>query len=63
MKARICKTCHRPIPRERLQALPDTQTCIDHSDARPRTEADVDIDGADDQDMRRESLNRSEANQ
>lgn len=48
---RTCKVCGDPIPRGRLQALPDTDTCVRHSDAKPRTERDVYLDGPDASDM------------
>lgn len=27
----LCETCNKPIPYERLEALPKTTTCVEHS--------------------------------
>jgi RNA polymerase-binding protein DksA len=32
----LCTACHRPIPADRLEALPWTPTCIDCSRTNPR---------------------------
>ena len=44
---RKCKECGVNIRRERLAALPGVETCVDCSDEKPLTTADVVIDGAD----------------
>jgi RNA polymerase-binding transcription factor DksA len=31
-----CKVCGEPIPEARLEALPDVETCVKHSDEKPR---------------------------
>lgn len=31
-----CKVCGKSIPQERLEALPDTTTCVEHSNATAR---------------------------
>jgi hypothetical protein len=31
-----CRVCGNPLPIERLEALPNTTTCVDHSDATPK---------------------------
>lgn len=49
---RKCIVCEQPIPRERLKALPETMTCVLHSMERPRTTADVEVDGPDAEDLR-----------
>lgn len=46
-----CEKCGAPIPEERLAALPGCTTCVKHSDAKPRTEADVELDGPDPLDL------------
>ena len=53
MERRLCKTCMKPIPKQRLDVLPNADTCIAHSeDKRARTADDVDCtDGADGGDM------------
>ncbi len=30
---RYCQVCNQPIPAERLEALPNTTTCVQHSQA------------------------------
>lgn len=35
MDPRLCKVCSEPIPVERLEALPDTATCVNHSSVQP----------------------------
>lgn len=30
----LCKVCGEPIPEERLEAIPGTDTCVAHSQAR-----------------------------
>lgn len=30
--AKTCKECGKEIPQERLDVLPDTETCVEHSD-------------------------------
>ncbi len=31
----LCVKCKQPIPKERVEALPDTQTCVKCSDVQP----------------------------
>ena len=33
---RECQICGEPIPHERLEALPDTQTCVQHGSTGKR---------------------------
>lgn len=35
MDPRLCKVCKETIPVERLEALPDTGTCVNHSSEQP----------------------------
>ncbi len=51
MEIRTCSRCGRKIPRGRIDALPSATTCAEHSDARAKTDRDVQLDGADVQDM------------
>lgn len=44
---RNCSVCGEAIPQERLEALPDTGTCVRCSNVRPVTDRDVEVDGAD----------------
>ena len=48
---RTCSKCGQKIPAGRLEALPETQTCLRCSDAAPKTAADVEVDGPDGEDM------------
>lgn len=43
-EVRTCSRCGIRIPTERIRCLPETKTCIDCSEAKPKTAADVDID-------------------
>lgn len=54
----FCKTCSKcgiPIPFERTDALPNTETCVNCSTVKPLREDQVSIDGADLTDMIRSS--------
>lgn len=42
-----CMDCGKPIARERLEVLPDAETCVRCSRERKVTEADIPVDGAD----------------
>lgn len=44
---RECVLCKKKIARRRVLALPATRVCRGCSDERKVTEADVDLDGAD----------------
>ncbi len=44
---RTCEECGRRIPPERLRLLPETRRCVRCSDARRKTDRDLDLDGAD----------------
>ena len=46
-----CVHCERPIPAERLAAIPETETCVCCSDVAYKTDADVELDGADRDDL------------
>lgn len=35
MNSRLCKTCGVQIPQARLEVLPDTDSCVEHSNVRP----------------------------
>lgn len=48
-----CVCCKQPIPEERLEALPDTTTCVRCSRVVPYTEDDIDIDGSAPEELRR----------
>ena len=48
---RLCAKCGKEIPEGRLEALPDTATCVECSEVEPRTTADVTVDGCDEQDL------------
>lgn len=47
MRVRKCKECQNPIPMERLEALPETETCVACSHVPKVTIREVEIDGAD----------------
>lgn len=49
---RRCEVCHEYIPLARLQAMPDTRTCVSHSCVRPLTSREVLIDGVDPSELR-----------
>lgn len=34
---RRCKVCDQPIPQGRLEAIPDTETCTEHSEVQAYT--------------------------
>jgi len=44
---KACLGCGRLIPAQRLRIIPETETCVECSHVAPRTEADVEIDEAD----------------
>lgn len=48
---RSCSKCGKLIPQERLQTLPDTETCVLCSQVKPLTENQLDLDGADSHDL------------
>jgi len=51
-KRNRCTTCGAEIPVERVQAMgKGVDTCVEHSDVRMLTVADVDVDEADGEDM------------
>lgn len=50
-----CETCGKPIPNGRLEALPNTRTCVGCSDVRPYDESMLDLDGPDITDVIRSS--------
>lgn len=33
---RCCRVCGKPIPAERLEALPNTAHCVEHSDVKKK---------------------------
>ena len=35
MEPRLCKVCKDPIPEGRVEALPDTEVCVNHSSEQP----------------------------
>ncbi len=47
-----CAACGEPIPQIRLDALPDTITCMKCSRVRPKTSADIEVDCADPEELR-----------
>ncbi len=48
MERRRCKKCGVVIPKQRLEVLHDTTTCVDCSRVKAKTSADVDCtDGVD----------------
>lgn len=52
MEARTCSECGAKIPRGRIAALPDTQTCVRCSRVEPITEDTLGVvDAADDMDL------------
>lgn len=38
-----CKECRQLIPAERLEALPDTLTCVGCSHVKPKTSDEIDV--------------------
>ena len=48
---RTCSRCGDKIPKGRLDAMPGVEYCVRCSDAKPRTLADVDVDGPDGADL------------
>lgn len=54
MKHRKCSKCGGMICVERLELLPETTTCVGCSDAKPVTDRDVELDGADASDVQRQ---------
>ncbi len=51
MERRTCSKCGRVIPAGRIAAMPDVEMCVSCIRVQPRTEADVDLDGADNDDL------------
>jgi Prokaryotic dksA/traR C4-type zinc finger len=35
MNSKLCKSCGMQIPQARLDVLPDTEYCVEHSDVKP----------------------------
>ena len=35
MDPRFCKVCKDPIPEARIEAIPETETCVNHSSVQP----------------------------
>ena len=52
LSPRRCDVCHEFIPLARLQAIPDTRTCVSHSCVRPLTSREIQIDGVDPSELR-----------
>ena len=50
---KLCLDCGDPIPQGRVEALPETLTCVGCSQVRPRSILDVDVEGADVADLAR----------
>lgn len=50
---RSCSRCGYLIPQERLQALPETETCVGCSIVKPMSENQLPVDGSDEADLRR----------
>lgn len=46
-----CKVCGKMIPKARQDAIPGVDTCVEHSEARPVTEDDIELDGPDLRDL------------
>lgn len=46
-RARRCTNCGYRIPKERLEAIPATLTCVECSNTRALTTRDVEIDSTD----------------
>ena len=59
MERKNCETCGRVIPAGRILALPETKTCLWCSKVTARTEADIDVDGADSGDLVRSMQSQS----
>lgn len=53
MDEKSCSRCGKRIPRERLEALPDTEYCRDCSTVRAKTVLDIETDGADPRDLQK----------
>ncbi len=47
-----CLICDRPIPKARLQAIPGTVVCVDHSYVKPRSIHDTPVDSVDVDDLK-----------
>jgi hypothetical protein len=41
MKKNVCEICNQQIPKERLEILPDTKTCVKCSQIKRYTESDI----------------------
>jgi len=50
-RTRKCSRCGVPISEERLEALPDTRVCVEHSKEKPLSIQEVEIDGASPEDL------------
>lgn len=35
MESKLCKVCKEPIPLARVEALPETEVCVNHSNEQP----------------------------
>lgn len=55
----LCRVCQRKIPKERLEALPGVDTCVDHSSAKAKTVDDVETCGSDHRDLLRSNQSTS----
>lgn len=55
-----CWTCGRPIPKIRLDALPETTECVRCSYEKRQTVHDVDVDGPSTEDMNKTVQNAQE---
>lgn len=56
-KAQNCVRCGKEISKARLEALPETRTCVACSVERPKTDMDVEISLADPADLRKDVTN------
>ena len=57
MVHKTCARCGRDIPSIRLEALPDTLTCIGCSTESAKTVFDIEVDGPDQDDLARTAAN------
>jgi RNA polymerase-binding transcription factor DksA len=53
MRHSHCAKCGEPIPKMRLEALPDTITCVACSSERAKTVLDIECDSSDPHDLQR----------
>lgn len=49
---KTCTRCGKDIPAMRLEALPETMTCMGCSRVRAKTELDIEVDAADPNELR-----------